>query len=709
MGKRILPVLLLLFLSSGSARAAVSDITITPDLDISYFDSYTFSANIDPEPSSATLTLQGLSGGSPADWNYYANGDPVSMTSSYSMTFKSGTTWEKTNIRPDHIYPEIEFAPSSTTWYYEPLNMNTRRNNYQIMHFTNPFTLADDMNFWIEFYAEPVSEVNSADLEVYLVEKGHDISFFQSDWRNNLTDIELVGTINRNTALNHTHTQYSKHHLIRLTSNGDKTFGTRSLDISGDFWIVLYNISPNTNRGWNLKYHASPLCENTNGWYRGNQAGWITTAQTGCPDAHIHVARRSAPIDGVRATVTADGATAYQDFTFEGLPPLPPNPTNFTAPLVGVYSGTFNVTWNGASDPNPESVVDYNLYLVDSNSQETTLIEGTGDTSFGFDTTGETDGDYTIRGQACDDGDLCTDFYSQTFSINNAEDIYSLNAITMSSNNSDAARATTGDSVTLSFTSTGTINTPTVAFYSGGASVSNTVTVAGVGNNWTATYQVSANDTSGQVSFTINGTNLDLEYSEVTAGNYVIVYFSSSSQVSSNGSVASNNDPQPNSCNDARPSGIPDLFQIDISDTIATVYYSPTGGVTNYFISYSEKSGEFQHGTETNQGVSGGVLSYKINYLKPNTAYYFRIRGQNGGMPGDFGKEMMVKTRARGEKNLVSYYKGGSNNIINNYVVNVTPAPTVTPEPIKEITQAKEERKMIAELPKKRCFLWWCF
>jgi hypothetical protein len=160
-------------------------------------------------------------------------------------------------------------------------------------------------SFFIEFNALPNSSVNSASLEVYLVEKNKDISFFNSDWRNN-SSVELVGSFDKNSDFHHTHTDDSSHKLVALNTNANGKIGLKNLDIEDDFWVILYSNSPNNNRGWTLRYQGSALCTNNNGWYSGNQTGWTTTLQTGCPDSHIHMARRD-PIysDGITALVTA--------------------------------------------------------------------------------------------------------------------------------------------------------------------------------------------------------------------------------------------------------------------------------------------------------------------------------------------------------------------------------------------------------------------
>ena len=111
-------------------------------------------------------------------------------------------------------------------------------------------------------------------------------------------------------------------------------------------------------------------------------------------------------------------------------------------------------------------------------------------------------------------------------------------------------------------------------------------------------------------------------------------------------------------CNDIQNQSIPDLFQIDVDSTRATVYYAPVAGRnTDYYISFSERAGIYEHGTFTGQGESSGVLSFTVYYLKPNTTYYFMIRGQNGCMPGEWSGEMRIKTRSKGFEIKIPFLK----------------------------------------------------
>ena len=508
---------------------SITSVSIVPDLDISLFSHYNLSVDITNSPISVSSVVSGINKDGGSNWDYYVDGTPASQAITSTLTDdNSDGTWLTGNVYPDSIYPEIFFAPSSITWNNIPSNMDIRRANYHILHFTNPFNMGTSSTFFIEVNAVPRSLVNSADLEVYLVQKNQTVSLFNSDWRSN-ANVELVGTINRSTAYSHNHViGYSSHYLIPLTIDANGKIGTKSLDINGDFWIILYANSPNTARGWDLKYHSSSLCTNSASWYIGNQAGWTTTNQNGCPDTHIHVARRGTPSDGVQAVTTATYADASTvstttSFYFEPLPNLAPNQTAFTSPSAGSTYATntpITISWNPASDPNIGDVLTYNIYYY-TDSSTTTLATATSSTSFTWDISSMTPGSYGLKGEACDDADtpLCTSFYlNSNFNIVAVSSpIYSLSDFSITTNNASTTLAKAGDTITLNFTASGDISsTIDVKFYPGGATSTNAVATSSLSNVWTVTYIVSADDTDGTLDYVITADNLDLEYSSTT-------------------------------------------------------------------------------------------------------------------------------------------------------------------------------------------------
>ena len=106
---------------------------------------------------------------------------------------------------------------------------------------------------------------------------------------------------------------------------------------------------------------------------------------------------------------------------------------------------------------------------------------------------------------------------------------------------------------------------------------------------------------------------------------------------------SSNNNVSASSCNTSKPVGAPDLFQIDVTKESATVYFTPVSGIFTYYVSYATKSSAEEHGVEVHLG-SNGVQKYTMNNLASDTLYYFKVRGQNGCMPGDWSSIKSAKT-----------------------------------------------------------------
>lgn len=543
------------------AAETVSNIQINPALDISVFSPYKIRAEVTGSPITVSASLSEINGEDASVWNYYVDGTPSSTTIVKNMSNLGGGIWETSNIYPDDIYPEIFFAPSNITWNNVPSNMSSWRRNYHLFKFQNSFTPSGDMSLWVEFNATPVNVNNSSDLQVYIVEKDVPLSYFTSDWRTK-SQTELIATFNRNSGIHHTHSANSSHRLVTLSTNADGTVGTNNIDISDNFWVILYQDSTNVNRGWNLRYHDSSICQNTANWYMADRSGgntWNTPVyQNGCPDVHIHLARRSGSyIDGLKTVINADyggGTTAQttQLFSFGELPNLPPNSTAFASPIGGsTYTGgdgetkTLNISWDQASDVNNDTVY-YSILWLDENGSNYSpiriLTQNTESLSYNWNISDVDNGSYQLKGYACDAlwntsrdatwiSDHCSVFNTQSsFAIQKVDPIYSLSNIQILSNNTNSGYAKVGDIVTLSFSSSGTI-VPSVSFQSGGVSINNAPTHSNDGNNWTFQYVVNSGDTNGYVSFNISANNLDAVYSSTTNNSSVLA------QVSGPGSV----------------------------------------------------------------------------------------------------------------------------------------------------------------------------
>lgn len=413
---------------------SITSITLVPNLDISRFASYTLEAEFSWEAISWTVDIAWINGDGTECRNYYASGDCYTHTGlnfPLVLSWGTGTTWIKTWIRPDHIYPEIFFAPNETFRYNTPSEIAMNRSNYEILHFDNPFTMEGSMSFFIELNIAPRSIANSVNLNAYLIKKDTPLSFFQSN-RLSSTGVELVASFSRTSTENHSHTSNSSHYLIALTTNADGTIGSWHLDVSSDFWIVLSANTTTPSKWRYLRYLPSSICTNTNAWYVGNYDTWNTSLQAGCPDSHIHIARRDTPIqDGMTARINMTylswTITGSQDFYFGMLPNLRPNATSFITPTSGSYTGDINISRYPASDANNDSLT-YNIYLTDiSGNTIHTIATGISSTNYLRDSTitGEIytgDGTYNLKWEACDTS-LCSTFnLEENFIIDNNED-----------------------------------------------------------------------------------------------------------------------------------------------------------------------------------------------------------------------------------------------------------------------------------------------
>ena len=131
---------------------------------------------------------------------------------------------------------------------------------------------------------------------------------------------------------------------------------------------------------------------------------------------------------------------------------------------------------------------------------QTATVTGSGTTWSGTYTVASTDPEglisYTISY-----GDLAGNTgspLSTNSSITLDKTTPTLSGINVSSNNPNSSFAKTGDTVTLTFTSDETIQTPAITI------AGQTATVTGSGTSWSATYNMQSSDTEGLIAYSIN-------------------------------------------------------------------------------------------------------------------------------------------------------------------------------------------------------------
>jgi hypothetical protein len=125
-----------------------------------------------------------------------------------------------------------------------------------------------------------------------------------------------------------------------------------------------------------------------------------------------------------------------------------------------------------------------------------------------------------------------------------------------------------------------------------------------------------------------------------------------------NSSGSGTSSPSAPTCGDSPPLTIPDLFQINTQGRQATLYFTPAIRNSGYYISYSTKPIAEEHGVYVNLG-NEGVQKFTVDLLAPNKSYYFKVRGQNGCMPGKWSDVMKITTLGKYSKMTAVYYKYG--------------------------------------------------
>ena len=149
-------------------------------------------------------------------------------------------------------------------------------------------------------------------------------------------------------------------------------------------------------------------------------------------------------------------------------------------------------------------------------------------------------------------------------------------------------------------------------------------------------------------------------------------------------------------CSLQPPTTAPYLYEIDVTDTSATLFFTPAGNPNDtYFISYGQQTNNESYGTQFPMGNTTGALSYTINALSPNTAYTFMVRGGNGCKPGNWSNSLMITTQKNGIKITKKFYVSQSMAVIQTLKQNpiIQSSPVYIKPPIDEEQKEPEPIK----------------
>ena len=188
----------------------------------------------------------------------------------------------------------------------------------------------------------------------------------------------------------------------------------------------------------------------------------------------------------------------------------------------------------------------------------------------------------------------------------------------------------------------------------------------------------------------------------------------SSSSSSSNDSSSSANS---FFCGDPNPNSIPDLFQIDSKADSAKLFFTPISNTNDYYISYSTEPNAEKFGTGQVSLARENVQNYTINFLKPHTTYYFKVRGQNGCATGNWSNVMSITTNSNVFTSTKMFFKNFFSkplpfisktlSVTNTNAIQILPSPS--PEPSISVPISSPIPPPAPILSKQKCFLWWCW
>lgn len=182
------------------------------------------------------------------------------------------------------------------------------------------------------------------------------------------------------------------------------------------------------------------------------------------------------------------------------------------------------------------------------------------------------------------------------------------------------------------------------------------------------------------------------------------------------------------SCDGPKPLTAPDLFQINVNNTTAKLFFTPISNTNNYHISFSTKSTAQDYDVDVVLAREG-VQNYTVEQLKPSTTYYFKIRGKNGCTFGDWSNTFKITTRSKNTKKITSFFKKNQSKIINvtstavkkavSSLKKITPPkdsllnpqsnPPLIDTPRTQTNTPVTPQTTTPAPKKKTCILWWCF
>ncbi|MFA6250959.1 MAG: hypothetical protein WC686_05715 [Candidatus Shapirobacteria bacterium] len=151
--------------------------------------------------------------------------------------------------------------------------------------------------------------------------------------------------------------------------------------------------------------------------------------------------------------------------------------------------------------------------------------------------------------------------------------------------------------------------------------------------------------------------------------------------------------PSSPACNDPAPAQTPHLFEINTTSTTAKLFFTPISNTSDFFISFSATNLQAEEHGEQITLLREGIQSHTLFNLKPNTLYYFKIRGQLGCTPGQWSNILKAKTTSSKNK-LAKYYPNSKIAVFS--PLRPVPVKTFLPKPTASVLGITSPPELIA-------------
>lgn len=110
-------------------------------------------------------------------------------------------------------------------------------------------------------------------------------------------------------------------------------------------------------------------------------------------------------------------------------------------------------------------------------------------------------------------------------------------------------------------------------------------------------------------------------------------------------------------CTAQVPTASPDLFEIDVKGTDATLYIAPPPmPYSSYQISFGDGNKDEGYNVTFPVSNATGAIAYTVHSLQQWRTYSFKVRALNSCMPGNWSGDITVKAGATSSTSINKYY-----------------------------------------------------